>query len=145
MTPNAGRAIMPGGEGEVTLMIRILLSVVLLALAGPACAINMSGFKGTPIVRLTAGEQKAFRVALIQVLNEVPDRSTTVWRAAKTPFTSRITPLNRFEDQKLRCRETLIESETRDHSHTGRYVFCRDIKRGWQFKKPEKKPARKKP
>ena len=50
-------------------MIRKLLILALLA-AGPAWALNMSGFKDAPLTRLTGEELKAFRAAIMKALDE---------------------------------------------------------------------------
>lgn len=108
----------------------------------PAFAINMNGFKGAPIALLTAEEKKTFHTALVQVLNQSPDRTTVEWKASKTKLASRITPLKRFDEGQLRCRETLIESDAQSQSHRGVYVFCKDIKGEWQFKQPVSKASK---
>jgi hypothetical protein len=53
-------------------MIGRLLWLALLAAACPAFALNMTGFKDAPITRLTGDELKAFRAAVMKVLDEGP-------------------------------------------------------------------------
>ena len=127
-----------------TFVIRILLALTLVVVAGPAFAINMNGFKGTPIALLTAEEKKAFHAALVQVLDQVPDRASVDWKASRTKLASRITPVKTFDEGQLRCRETLIESSAQKGQHHATYVFCRNVKGEWQFRKPVAKAAEKK-
>lgn len=125
-------------------MTRILLALTLIVAMSPAFAINMNDFKGTPIALLTVDEKKAFHTALVQVLNQSPDRTTVDWKASKTSLATRITPLKRFDEGQLMCRETVIESNVPDRQHHGSYVFCRNLKGEWQFKQPVSKAAAKK-
>ena len=121
--------------------------LIMLALFGPAAqawAIDMNGFKGTPIAQLSADEKKAFHTALVQVLNQVPDRASVDWKAPRTKFASRITPVKSFDEGQLRCRETLIESSAQKGQHHATHVFCRNVKGEWQFRKPVAKAAEKK-
>jgi len=93
---------------------------------------------------LAADEKKAFHTALVQVLNQVPDRASVDWKASRTKLASRITPVKSFDEGQLRCRETLIESNAQKGQHHGTYVFCRNVKGEWQFRKPVSKAAEKK-
>jgi surface antigen len=114
-------------------MIRPWLALALIALAGPAFGLNMSGFRDAPITRLTEGELKAFRAAVMKVLDETPDGTTVEWKAPKTPFVSRITPLKTYEGGKFPCRDATIESDARDRFQRGRYTFCKARNNEWQF------------
>jgi hypothetical protein len=125
-------------------MKKTILWLVSTVLAGPAFAINMIGFKGTPIDLLTAEEKKAFHTALVQVLNQAPDRATIGWKASRTKLESKITPLNRVEEGQLLCRQSLIESNAPERKHQGAYVFCRNLKGEWQFKQAASKAVVKK-
>lgn len=125
-------------------MTRILLALTLIVVMSPAFAINMNGFKGTPIALLNVDEKKAFRAAVVQVLNKLPDRTTIEWKAPKTSLSSKLTPLKSFDEGGLKCRETLIESDVQSQSHRGVYVFCKEIRGEWQFKQPVSKAAAKK-
>ena len=69
-------------------MKKILWAIILAALAVPALALNMSGFKDAPITRLTGEEVKAFRSAVMKTLDEAPDGTMVEWKAPKTPFQS---------------------------------------------------------
>ncbi len=122
-------------------MTRVLLSLLVLALAAPAHAINMSGFREAPITRLNKEELKAFRAAVMKTLDETPDGMTIEWRAPKTRFVSKITPQKSFADGKRRCRETIVESDAHDRFQRGVYTFCRTEKGEWEFKS---RPAPKK-
>jgi len=130
--------------GDRNLMKKCLIMLALFGLAAQAWAINMNGFKGTPIALLTAEEKKVFHTALVQVLNQAPDRASVDWKASRTKLASRITPLNRFDEGQLKCRETLIESNAQKGQHHGTYVFCRNVKGEWQFRRPVSKAAAKK-
>lgn len=108
----------------------------LLVAAGPAWALNMSGFKDAPITRLTGEELKAFRAAVMKVLDETPEGTTVEWKAPKTPFVSKVTPRKSFTDGKQRCREATIESDARDLFQRGVYTFCKQANGEWQFRIP---------
>jgi surface antigen len=120
-------------------MIGRLLLLALLAVGGPAFALNMSGFKDAPITRLTGEELKAFRAALMKVLDETPEGTTVEWRAPKTPFVSKVTPRKSFTDGKQPCREVTIESDARDLFQRGLYTFCKQANGEWQFRIPAAK------
>jgi surface antigen len=111
-------------------MIRALLLLVLLT-AGPAFGLNMSGFRDAPITRLSAEELKAFRAAVMKILDETPDGTMVEWKAPKTPFTSKITPLKTYTGGN--CRDATIESDARDRFQRGRYTFCKQSNGEWQF------------
>lgn len=113
--------------------------LALLIAAGPALALNMGGFKDAPITRLTGEELKAFRAAVMKVLDEVPEGKTVEWKAPKTPFVSKITPKKSFTDGKQQCREATIESDARDLLQRGVYTFCKQANGEWQFKIPASK------
>jgi len=121
-------------------MTRIILPLALIVVMSPAWALNMSGFKDAPITRLTGEELKAFRAAVMKVLNETPEGTTVEWKAPKTPFVSKITPRKSFTDGKQECREATIESDARDLVQRGRYTFCKQTNGEWQFKIPEARP-----
>jgi surface antigen len=120
------------------------LLLALAVFAAPAWAINMSGFKDAPVTRLSADEVKQFRAAVIKTLESAPDGSTVEWKAPKTPFTSRITPVKSFSEGKRKCRDATIESESRDRLERGTYLFCKTSSGDWGFAKPPGgKPAAK--
>jgi surface antigen len=123
-------------------MIRALLLPLLLALAAPAQAINMTGFREAPVTRLNKEELKGFRAAVLKTLDETPDGMTVEWRAPKTRFVSRITPQKSFADGKRKCREAVVESDAHDRFQRGLYMFCKTEKGEWEFKSP--RPAAKK-
>jgi surface antigen len=120
-------------------MIRSLLLPVLLAVAGPAAALNMSGFKDAPITRLTGDELKAFRAVVMRALDEAPEGTTVEWKAPKTPFVSKITPTRTFTDGARQCRDATIESDARDRFQRGLYTFCKQSNGEWQFSFPKSK------
>ena len=121
-------------------MGRKLLSAALLAATVPAFALNMSGFREAPITRLSAEELKAFRVEVMRILDETPDGTMVEWKAPKTPFTSKITPIKTYTGGKARCRDATIESDARDRFQRGRWTFCKQSNGEWQFAKPPAKP-----
>jgi len=124
-------------------MTRIILPLALIVVMSPAWALNMSGFKDAPITRLTGEELKAFRAAVMKVLNETPEGTTVEWKAPKTPFVSKITPRKSFTDGKQECREATIESDARDLLQRGLYTFCKQANGEWQFKIPGARPKTK--
>lgn len=125
-------------------MTRMIISLVAsMVLADPALALNMSGFKDAPLTRLTGEELKAFRAAVMKVLDETPEGTTVEWKAPKTPFTSKITPTKSFADGKQQCREAAIESDARDLLQRGIYTFCKQANGEWQFKIPVSRSKRK--
>ena len=114
-------------------------AVVVVMLAAPAYAINTNVFKDAPITRLNAEEVKAFRAFVIQTLNEGADGAIAEWKAPKTTFTSKVTPMKTFEDGKLKCRDATIDSDSHDRQMRGNYTFCKGDKSDWQFKIIDKK------
>ncbi|HSE00724.1 MAG TPA: hypothetical protein VLB72_08330 [Burkholderiales bacterium] len=121
-------------------MFRSLLALAAIAMVCPAWALNMSGFRDAPLTRLTGEELKAFRAAVMKVLDEVPEGKTVEWKAPKTPFVSKITPTKSFTDGKQQCRQATVESDARDLLQRGVYTFCKQANGEWQFKIPTSKP-----
>lgn len=113
--------------------------LVLTVIAGPAFAINMNGFKDAPLTRLSADEVTQFRAAVIKTLDTAPDGTTIEWKAPKTPFVSKITPLKSYSDGKRKCRDATIESEAKDRSERGTYSFCKTAGGEWGFFLPPAK------
>jgi surface antigen len=124
------------GTMRITIMIRMILPLALIVVMSPALALNMSGFKDAPITRLSGEELKAFRAAVMKTLDGTPDGTTVEWKAAKTKFTSKITPTRSFTDGRLKCREATIESDAHDRFQRGVYSFCKAANGEWQFKTP---------
>ena len=120
-------------------MHRIHAAVLVMALAAPAYAVNMNVFKDAPVTRLNAEEVKTFRAFIMKTLNEGADGVTAEWKAPKSTFTSKVTPTKSFEDGKLKCRNTTIDSDSHDRQMRGSYTFCKGDKGDWQFKIPDKK------
>ncbi|MGH8642651.1 MAG: hypothetical protein ACRET6_13140 [Burkholderiales bacterium] len=120
-------------------MTRAFFILILAAAVSPAWALNMSGFRDAPITRLTAEELKAFRAAVMKVLDETPDGKMVEWKAPKTQFVSKITPLKTYAG-KPPCRDATIESDARDRFQRGRYTFCKQSNGEWQFARPPAKP-----
>ena len=117
-------------------MPKLFFAVALSVVMAPALALNMSGFKDAPITRLTAEELKAFRAAVMKVLDDTSDGKTVEWRAPKTRFVSKITPQRSFSEGNLRCREATIESDSHDRFQRGLYTFCKGDKGDWEFHLP---------
>ncbi len=112
---------------------------LLLALAGfaaPAWALNMSGFRDAPFTRLSADEITQFRAVVMKTLDSAPDGATVEWKAPKTPFVSKITPVKSFSEGKRQCRDATIESESRDRFERGTYSFCKASNGDWGFARP---------
>ena len=105
-----------------------------LLLATPAVAVNMNVFKDAPITRLNSEEVKEFRAFVMKTLDEGKDGTTAEWKAPKTNFTSKVTPVKSFEDGKLKCREATIDSDSHDRQMRGLYTFCKGGKGDWQFR-----------
>ena len=110
-----------------------------MTLAAPAYAVNMNVFKDAPVTRLNAEEVKTFRAFIMKTLNEGADGATAEWKAPKSTFTSKVTPTKIFEDGKLKCRNTTIDSDSHDRQMRGSYTFCKGDKGDWQFKISDKK------
>jgi surface antigen len=85
---------------------------------------------------LTGEELKAFRAAVMKLLDDGTEGATVEWKAPKSPFTSKITPGKRFVDGKRQCREATIESDARDLLQRGVYTFCKQANGEWQFRIP---------
>src|SRR5262245_32776125 len=119
-------------------MHRILVAAVAAMLAVPASAVNVNVFKDAPVTRLKGDETKEFRAFVIKTLDEGKDGTTAEWKAPKTNFTSKVTPVKSFEDGKLKCREATIDSDSHDRQMRCTYTFCKRDKGSWQFKIPGK-------
>ena len=122
-------------------MIRLLLATAVFVLAGPAFGLNMSGFRDAPMTRLTAEELKTFREFVMKTLDDTPDGTMVEWKAPKTQFVSKITPLKTYTG-KVPCRDATIESDARDRFQRGRYTFCKQANGEWQFARPPKPTAK---
>jgi surface antigen len=120
-------------------MHRIYMAVLAATLAAPAFALNINVFKDAPVTRLNAEEVKAFRAFVIKTLNEGADGASAEWKAPKTTFTSKVTPMKTFQDGKLKCRDATIDSDSHDRQMRGTYTFCKGDKGDWQFKISDKK------
>jgi surface antigen len=123
--------------------VRIVFAVAAALLAPTVFALNWNVFKDAPITRLSEDEVKSFRAVVLKTLDEAPDGKTVEWKAPKTTFTSKITPLNRFDDAGMKCRDATIESDSQDRQMRGRYTFCRKGSGDWEFATPAaKRPAK---
>ena len=120
-------------------MTRLIFPLALIVVMSPVWALNMSGFKDAPITRLTGEELKAFRAAVMKVLDETPEGTTVEWKARKTRFVSKITPTRSFTEGKQQCRVATIESDARDLLQRGVYTFCKQANGEWQFRIPTSK------
>lgn len=112
---------------------------LLLMLAGfsaPAWALNMNGFRDAPLTRLSADEVRQFRAIIIKTLDTTSDGITVEWKAPKTPFVSKITPVKSFSEGKRKCRDVTIESDARDRFERGSYSLCKAGSGDWGFAKP---------
>jgi surface antigen len=105
----------------------------------PAWALNEDFLKDAPVSRLSEDEFKALWAFTMETLDTAPDGKTVEWSAAKTAFTSRLTPQKSFTDGGLKCRDLTIDSDSRDRQMRGVYTFCKKGK-DWEFKTPS--PAR---
>jgi len=114
--------------------MKTFLALAATLLASPALALNWNAFKDAPISRLSEEELRSFRAVLLKILDEAPDGTTVEWKAPKAVFTSKVTPLNRFDDAGLKCRDATIESDSRDRHMRGSYTFCREGKKDWEFR-----------
>ena len=123
--------------------MRIIFAVAAALLASPVVALNWNVFKDAPISRLNEDEVRSFRAVILKTLDEASDGKMIEWKAPKTAFTSKITPLNRFDDAGMKCRDVTIESDSQDRQMRGRYTFCKKGKDDWEFKTPSaKRPAK---
>jgi surface antigen len=100
----------------------------------------MSGFRDAPITRLTAEELKTFRAFVMKTLDDTPDGTMVEWKAPKTPFVSKVTPLKTYTGGKMPCRDATVESDARDRFQRGRYTFCKQSNGEWQFSTRPAKP-----
>ncbi len=119
------------------------LLIVLATLAAPAFAMNMNVFKDAPMTRLTSEELKTFAKTIQNTLETGADGVTVEWKAPKTPFTSKITPVSTVTEGKRKCRDTTIESEAKDRFQRGTYSFCKAEAGQWQLRSPSSKTAKK--
>jgi surface antigen len=122
---------------------RAILLIAAALLASPVFALNWNVLKDAPISSLNEDEVRAFRAVVLKTLDETPDGTTVEWKAPKTVFKSAITPLNRFDDAGMKCRDATIDSDSSDRHMRGRYTFCKKGKGDWEFKNSSaKRPAK---
>jgi surface antigen len=76
----------------------------------------------------------------MKTLDDTADGTMVEWKAPKTHFTSKITPLKTYTGGKFPCRDATIESDARDRHQRGRYTFCKEANGEWQFSRPPGKP-----
>lgn len=115
----------------------IAAAIAMISFSAPAWALNESFLKDAPVSRLSEEEFKAFWAFAMKTLDTTPDGTTVEWKAAKTTFTSKLTPQRTFTDGALRCREMIIDSDSRDRQMRGVYELCKKGK-DWEFKTPAK-------
>ena len=113
--------------------MKTFLAVAAVLIASPALALNWNVFKDAPISRLSEEELRSFRAVVLKILDEAADGTTVEWKAPRAVFTSKITPLNRFDDAGMKCRDATIESDSHDRQMRGRYTFCKKAKGEWEF------------
>jgi surface antigen len=101
----------------------------------PAWALNENFLKDAPVSRLSEDEFKALWAFAMETLDTAPDGKTVEWKAAKTPFTSKLTPQKSFTEGGLKCRNLTIDSDSRDRQMRGVYKLCKTGK-DWEFKTP---------
>jgi len=121
-----------------------LAAVAAMMVAGTALAQNWNAFKDVPISRLTEAELKDYLAFLGKTLESTPEGTSVEWKAPKTTFTSKVTPLKSYTEAGQQCREATIESETRDLHQRGRYTLCKNAKGTWLIKTPTPSGQRKK-
>jgi surface antigen len=113
----------------------IAAAIAAVFFSAPAWALNESFLKDAPVSRLSEEEFTAFWAFVMKTLDTAPNGTTVEWKAARTTFTSRLTPQRDFADGALRCREMTIDSDSHDRQMRGRYAFCKKGK-DWEFKTP---------
>jgi surface antigen len=113
----------------------IAAAVAAVFLVAPAWAVNESFLKDAPLSRLSEAEFKALWAFAMDTLDTTPDGTTVEWKAPKTAFTSKLTPQKSFTDGTLKCREIIIDSDSRDRQMRGLYTLCKKGK-GWEFRTP---------
>jgi surface antigen len=123
----------------------MLAAFAAIAMAGTASAQNINAFRDVPISRLSAPELKEYLAFLNKTLESTPEGTTAEWKAPKTPFTGKVTPLKSYTEAGLHCREATIDSEAHDLHQRGRYTLCKNPKGVWQFKSPAPAAQGKKP
>jgi surface antigen len=115
--------------------IGIAAAIAAIFFIAPAWALNDTFLQDAPASRLSKDELQAFWAFVMTTLDTAPEGKTVEWKAAKTPFTSKLTPQKTFTDGGLRCRELIIDSDSRDRQMRGVYGFCKKGK-DWEFKTP---------
>ena len=118
---------------------RAILLIAAALVASPVFALNWNVLKDAPISSLNEDEVRTFRAVVLKTLDETPDGTTVEWKAPKTVFKSKITPLNRFDDAGMKCRDATIDSDSSDRHMRGRYTFCKKGKSDWEFATPTAK------
>lgn len=117
--------------------------IVLAAMATPAFALNMNVFKDAPLTRLSEGELKTYAATIQNTLETGADGATVEWKAPKTQFISKITPVSTVTEGKRKCRDVTIEAEAKDRFQRGTYSFCKASSGQWQLRSPGSKSSKK--
>jgi surface antigen len=113
----------------------IAAAIAAFFFSAQAWALNENFLQDAPASRLSKAELTAFWAFVMKTLDTAPDGTTVEWKAAETPFTSKLTPQKSFTDGALKCRELTIDSDSRDRQMRGLYGFCKKGK-DWEFKTP---------
>ena len=115
--------------------IGIAAAIAAIFFIAPAWALNDTFLQDAPASRLSKDELETFWAFVMKTLDTAPEGKTVEWKAVKTTFTSKLTPQKSFTDGALKCRELIIDSDSRDRQMRGVYGFCKKGK-GWEFKTP---------
>jgi surface antigen len=118
----------------------IAAAIAAIFFIAPAWALNESFLKDAPVSRLSEDEFKAFWAFAMNALDATADGKTVEWKATKAAFTSKITLQRTFTDGTLKCREVIVDSDSRDRQMRARYELCKKGK-DWEFRAPSR-PAK---
>jgi surface antigen len=114
----------------------IAAAVAAIFLVAPAWAVNESSLlKDAPVSRLSEAEFKAFWAFAMNALDTTPDCTTVEWKAPKTTFTGKLTLQRSFTEGALKCREVIVDTDSRDRQMRALYALCKKGK-DWVFKTP---------
>jgi len=113
----------------------IAAALAAIFFVAPAWALNESFLKDAPLSRLSEDEFKAYWAFAMKVLDTTPDGKTVQWKATKATFTSKTRLQRSFTEGALKCREVIVDTDSRDRQMRARYELCKKGK-DWEFRAP---------
>jgi len=116
-------------------MNRIFLSVgyLLLVMAVPISAQNLSFLTGAPVANLSDADQEILRETVRDALDNQPDGTTVEWLNPDTGSTGTIEVLDTHEDFGTTCRSVRTFTRAGGREGGGVHRLCKAEDDSWRF------------